>query len=365
MEFINHWLAEMGIAPLVGAVVIAVATIIAAKILQLLGQRVAARSSQWSKSGTRLRLLQIVRSRLWITVLLFGILIEVRWINFPAHIDFLMTAPTKTALAIMWGVILVRILGLVSSQLSRRYPEESELLLMAQNVGMVFIAILAGLTILAIWDVNLTPLLASAGIAGIIIGLAAKDTLGNFFGGISLSLDRPFKRGDYIVLNSGERGRVVDIGLRSTRIVTRDDILITVPNSVIVSTKIINETAPYPRMRVRTKVSVSDQSDLERVNETLLKLARANSLVLAEPQPRVRFRAFGDSSLEFELLCWIADPQDKGRVMHQLNSAVLKEFKAAGINFPLPQRDVFVHQVCEKAQESYVHSEEEESRLIT
>ena len=89
---------------------------------------------------------------------------------------------------------------------------------MTQNIGMVFIGILGGLTIMAIWDVNLTPLLASAGIAGIIIGLAAKDTLGNFFGGISLFLHRPFKRGDYIVLNSGrsELGRVVDIGLRNT-----------------------------------------------------------------------------------------------------------------------------------------------------
>ena len=102
MEFINQWLAEMGIAPFVGAVVIAVATIIAAKMVQLLGHRVAARSSRWSKSVIRLQLLQIVRSRLWITVLLLGILIQVKWLNPAAHIDFLITAPTKTALAIMW-----------------------------------------------------------------------------------------------------------------------------------------------------------------------------------------------------------------------------------------------------------------------
>ncbi len=130
---------------------------------------------------------------------------------------------------------------------------------------------------------------------------------------------------------------------------TRDDVLITVPNSVIVSTKIINESAPSGRMRVRVKVSASDQSDLDYVIQVLIKLARANRLVLPEPPPRVRFRNFGDASMEFELLCWIADPQDKGRVIHQLNSAVLKEFKAAGINFPLPQRDVIVHNIIEKA----------------
>ncbi len=100
-------------------------------------------------------------------------------------------------------------------------------------------------------------MLASAGIAGLIVGLAAKDSLANFFGSISVFLDRPFKPGDYIVLSSGGGGKVVDIGLRSTRILTRDDVLISVPNSVIVSTKIINESAPYPRMRVRIKVSVA------------------------------------------------------------------------------------------------------------
>ena len=117
----------------------------------------------------------------------------------------------------------------------------------------------------------MTPLLASAGIAGIIIGLAAKDTLGNFFGGISLSLDWPFKRGDYIVLNSGERGRVVDIGLRSTRILTRDDVSITMPNSVIVSTKIINESAPAGAMRIRATLKPCKDLIWEKVQEALLK----------------------------------------------------------------------------------------------
>ena len=76
---------------------------------------------------------------------------------------------------------------------------------------------------------SLTAVFASAGIVGLGIALAAKETLANFFGGISIFLDRPFKSGDYIVLDSGERGRVVEVGLRSTRILTRDDIQIPVP----------------------------------------------------------------------------------------------------------------------------------------
>jgi len=356
MEIINQWLAQMEIAPLVGAVIIAVVTIVAAKMVQMLGHRIALTASRWSGLGTRVKLFKIIHRPLWITVLLLGILVEVKWISPAARIDFLITGAAKTALAVMWGIVMVRILGLTSSTLSSRYPASSETFLLSQNIGIAFIAILGALAIMSVWGINLTPLLASAGIAGIIIGLAAKDTLGNFFGGISLFLDRPFKHGDYIVLGSGERGRVVDIGLRSTRIVTRDDILITIPNSVIVSTKIINESAPSRKMRVRIKVSVSDKSDLEHVTDVLLKLAKANRMVLPEPQPRVRFRSFGDASLECELLCWIADPENKGRLVHQLNSAVFKEFRAAGINFPLPQRDVIVHNVLEKPPESCADS---------
>jgi MscS family membrane protein len=347
MDFINQWLAELEIAPFVGAIIIAVATISAAKIVQLLGQRITATAHRWSKAGTRVRLFQIINRPLWITVLLLGILIEVKWINPANHIDFLVTGATSTVLAIIWGITLVRILGFIASGLSHRYPAESELLRMTENIGIAFIGILGGLVVMAVWNINLTPLLASAGIVGIVVGLAAKDTLGNFLGGISLFLDRPFKRGDFIILNSGERGRVHDIGLRSTRIITRDDILITVPNSVIVSTKIINETAPAGIMRVRAKISVLQGSDVENVQEALLKIAKENRLVLSEPAPRVRFRGFGDTSFDFELLCWIAKPKDKGRVLHQLNTAAVKEFNQSGINLVTPQRELFVYRISD------------------
>jgi MscS family membrane protein len=203
--------------------------------------------------------------------------------------------------------------------------------------------------ILAVWQINLTSLLASAGVAGLVVGLAAKDTLANFFGGISVLLDRPFKPGDFVVLGPGERGEVVDIGLRSTRILTRDDVLISVPNSVIVNTWIVNEGAPYPKMRVRIQVAVACKSDVDQVEETLLEVARANPLVLSEPEPRVRLRAFGDSSLDFELLCWTGHPKDKGLLIHQVNSAIFKEFNKTGIIFPSPQRDVYVHNVSGEA----------------
>jgi MscS family membrane protein len=136
---------------------------------------------------------------------------------------------------------------------------------------------------------------------------------------------------------------VAEIGLRSTRIVTRDDVQVSIPNSVITNTKVINESAPEPRFRVRIKVGVAYGTDVDQVEEVLLSVAGDNPLVVTNPKPRVRFRIFGDSSLNFELLCWAHRPHDKGRITHQLNRAIYKAFDQSGIVIPFPQRDVYVH----------------------
>ncbi len=199
---------------------------------------------------------------------------------------------------------------------------------------------------------SLTAVFASAGIVGLGVALAARETLANFFGGISIFLDRPFKSGDYIVLDSGERGQVVDVGLRSTRILTRDDVQISIPNSLITNTKVINESAPRPRFRVRIKVGVAYGSDVDRVEEILLSLAKENNLVAMRPEPRARFRSFGDSALEFELLCWAYRPQEKGMLIHSLNHQIYNAFAVAGIEIPFPQRDLHLHTDSRDAESS-------------
>ena len=153
-------------------------------------------------------------------------------------------------------------------------------------------------------------------------------------------MDRPFKTGDYIVLDNNERGEVVEIGLRSTRIQTRDDVLITIPNSILTNTKIVNQSSPRPMFRVRIKIGVAYGSDISQVETILVEQVGSNPLAAQYPEPRVRFRKFGDSSLDFELLCWVRRPQDRGKLMHQLNSGIYNAFAEAGIEIPFPQRDV-------------------------
>jgi MscS family membrane protein len=193
------------------------------------------------------------------------------------------------------------------------------------------------------FGIPVTAIFASAGIAGVAVALAARETLANFFGGVSIFLDRPFRAGDYIVLDNGDRGEVKAVGMRSTRIQTRDDIMITIPNSVITNGKVVNQSRPHPHFRVRIKLGVAYGTDVDQVERILMELADSNELSIAKPDPRVRFRRFGDSALEFELLCWAARPHDRGRLIHTLSRDIYKRFNAEGIVIPFPQQDVYLH----------------------
>jgi len=181
---------------------------------------------------------------------------------------------------------------------------------------------------------------ASAGIAGVAVALAARETLANFFGGVSIFLDGPFRAGDYIVLDSGERGEIQTVGMRSTRLLTRDDVLITIPNSVITNVKIVNQSAPSPNLRFNVEIGVAYDSDVDLVEKVLLEVAKENPL-LAEPEnATVRLVSFGDSAIQFKIRAMVSHPLDKGRAIHEMNKAIMRHFKKEGISIPFPQRDV-------------------------
>ncbi|GAB4334405.1 MAG: mechanosensitive ion channel family protein [Desulfobulbaceae bacterium] len=249
-----------------------------------------------------------------------------------------------TLILFLWMVAVIREINLMSESSMAGFLEKSnidkDLFLLAKNVSRVLI-LFAGIAWgLLIWDINLTPLFASAGIAGIAIALAAKDTMANFFGGIALFADRAYKVGDYIILDSGQRGEVVEMGIRSTKIRTRDDVMISIPNSILANSMIINESAPEPRFRIRIDVGVAYGSDLKEVEKILLQVAARNEALAAKPEPRVRIRAFADSSVNFQLLVWVRDPSEKGLQTHNLLKAIYRAFEKENITIPFPQRDV-------------------------
>ena len=165
--------------------------------------------------------------------------------------------------------------------------------------------------------------------------------------------DSPYKIGDYINLDSGERGKVTAIGLRSTRLLTRDDVEITIPNSVISGAKIVNESGgPNPKYRIRIPIGVAYGVDIDQVNKALLEVAAAEPLAESHPAPRVRMRGFGDSSLDFELLCWIAEPELRGRAKHVLFGNVYKRFEQDNLEIPFVKRDLYIKEMPSRLRDA-------------
>jgi len=335
-------------SPYINAILSILVFIIIAKVIDLFVDKVLRRFVRLTKSDVDDRIIDIIHRPIYLTIILIGCIHAVIYVKLSPEVIFYSINTLYTIISLIWTITIIKLGNALIEHGIYKVSDvtglSEEIVPLVENVFKIAIIVGLFIIILSIWKINITPLLASAGIVGIAIALAAKDTLANFFGGISVFFDRPYKIGDYIVLDSGERGEVVAIGVRSTRIKTRDDILITIPNSIISNSKIINESAPIPNFRVRIPVGVAYGSDIDLVEKTLLEMAANNLNVLNEPSPRVRFREFGDSALHFELLCWAKEPALRGLTAHELNRAIYKRFNEIGITIPFPQRDVHLYQ---------------------
>ena len=262
------------------------------------------------------------------------------------------TAILKTIGLIVLVGFSIRVSRLILDALSRNRDRfhliQARTLPLFYNASLLVIIGAAVYFLFLSWKIDPTAWLASAGIIGLALSFAAKDSLANLFAGAFILADAPYKIGDFIVLDSGERGRVTHIGLRSTRMLTRDDVEITIPNAVMGNSKITNESGgPYEKERIRVQVGVAYGTDIDRVEELLMAIAVSHSEILEDPEPRVRFRTFGDSGLDFELLGWIREPVLRGRLRHLLCKEIYKCFREEGIEIPYPKRDVYLQGTAE------------------
>ena len=278
---------------------------------------------------------------IYLTVAMIGVYLSISYAGFVMETTQMLERYLITLATLIWAYAINkigdRIITFVRDSEQSRFDYEFAPIF--GNVWTSIIVIITGFWVISgIWNIDLTPFLASAGILGIVGGLAAKDAIANFFGGLALYFDNTYKMGDYIELGTGEEGIVVDIGIRSTNLKTRDDSLITVPNSVLNSAKVVNQSAPEKTSRMEISVTVGYNEDVEEVEEALIEAAENEASVLEHPQPRTRFREFGASGIEYDLLAWIPNPIERKRTEHRLNRAVFQIFRERGIEVPYPQR---------------------------
>jgi potassium efflux system protein len=210
------------------------------------------------------------------------------------------------------------------------------------------ILILAGLIALTFLGFSLTSLALVAGALGVGIGFGLQNIVNNFISGLILLFERPIKVGDMLVID-GQWGTVKEIRVRSTIFETFDRSVLIIPNSELVSNKVLNWTHYGAGInRITLKVGVSYGSDVRQVTHIITEVCQANPRVVAEPPPEVYFAVYGDSSLDFTIWVHLRTPSDRIPATHELNSAIFEAFREHGIEIPFPQRDLHIKEWPEK-----------------
>jgi small-conductance mechanosensitive channel len=229
---------------------------------------------------------------------------------------------------------------------------DEQILPFARRVVQTLLILIAFIVVLSHFDVDVSAFVTTLGIGSLAIALAAQATLADTISGFVIIADRPFSIGDRIeILELDSWGDVTDVGLRSTRIRTRDNRMVVVPNSVIGKSLVVNHSIPSTVYRVETHVGVPDGVDVDHVRQVLIDAVRAQDWVMQDQRIEALFMEFGDSSLIFRVRCWIEHYVETRRIVDKLNTCLYKALLEAEIETMFPTRTVY-HRVEAEHHES-------------
>ena len=215
-----------------------------------------------------------------------------------------------------------------------------------KRVANIAIIVIGGAMVLGVFGVEITPIIASLGIAGLAVALAFQDTLANFFAGVYITADRPIKIGDYVKLDNGDEGYVVKVGWRTTQIRTLPNNLVIVPNTKLAQSVITNYYSPAKEMSVVIPCFVSYDSDLKKVErvtaDVATKIQKTAKGAVPDFVPFIRFNEFGESGIKFSVILRVQEYTDKYLVTHEFMKALHSRFKKEKIEIPYPKRDIYI-----------------------
>ena len=336
------------IASYVIAIVILIIFFILAQITNFLFNKVFKVLTAKTKNNTDDKIMKILNMPIFYSVVLLGVYQSFDYIGVLAKYSDDFSRVMKSLVIIIWIYAIAKLVNVIISEIGFRFAEKTkstlddELMPLFQKLSNVIIYFAGIMILLKTWNIDITPLLASAGIMGFVIAFAAQDTLSHLFGGISIYFDKPFRVGDRVQLESGEIGDVLEIGIRSTRIKTFDETVVILPNSKIANSKIINYNQPAAKIKEKIKIGVAYGSDINKVKKILLDIAENTEGVEKNPAPSVYFTEFLDHALEFVIVTWVDSPGEKFMVKTKINEEIYRRFNEEGIQIPYPTQDIYV-----------------------
>ncbi|MFZ5424673.1 MAG: mechanosensitive ion channel family protein [Patescibacteria group bacterium] len=331
--------------PFLEPIVIVLLAIVTAVLTNVITGIVLKQLIKKTKTEADDKILKIVSSPIFWSIVLGGIYIALNGITFLHNHLNLLKNLLFTISTILWGLAFTKVSKVIFQEIEERALKEqgnriNDVLPFLYTLTKLAIILAALLIILSSWGIDIRPALASAGVLGLAIAFAAKDTIANLFGGISVFFDKPYKTGDFVIFSDLYKGEVIEIGMRSTKIRTLDNVLLTVPNSVMVTNAVINETGFDPKLRIGISIGIAYNTNLEHAENVIVQTLKNHKSVVEHPQPIVRYKNFGESSIELKAFAVVANPSQAEKVRHELIKDIYATLRRENITIPFPQRDV-------------------------
>ena len=233
------------------------------------------------------------------------------------------------------------------------------IVMLLERISKVVVLMIAATVFFSHYGINLTAVMGAAGIAGLALSLAAQDTLSDVIAGYTILIDRPFRVGDRIeITDLGTWGDVVEIGGRSTRIRTRDNRLVIVPNSTIAKSQVVNYTFPDPTYRIQMDIGIGYGQDIERVRQIIVDTVRDVKGVLPDRPVDALYNEMGESAMMFRVRWWIQSYEDTRQFYDRVNTALQNALDEAGIESPFTTYDIHLKTEAETAGGTSQPSEE-------
>ncbi len=242
---------------------------------------------------------------------------------------------------------LTRVIARTLSGLIDLHTQKSNTILpktsLLNNVMNIIVYAMGGLVVLQYYGISIAPILTALGVGGMAVALGLQETLANIFAGLHLILSKQLRIGDYIRLSTGEEGRVTDITWRFATILSGSDNVIIVPNQKIASAILTNYSMPKQAITISIPVSVSYDSDLEKVEHITLEVAKDVMQRIdhkVDLKPAVRFHTFADSGIKFNVTLHSSEFSNQFLLKHEFIKALMKRYRQEGIVIPFPVRTI-------------------------